>query len=79
MAKIVVRRAGLATEKARLGLGTDEQVARAAGIHPTQYSRVLSGRSEPGNKFIAGVLEVFGVDAFSRIFAIVSDDDGDEA
>ena len=76
MAKLVIRRDALDEHKDIAGLRTDDQLARAAGIHPTQLSRVMSGRSEPGNKFIAGMLEVFGVDAFPMLFAVVSDDNG---
>lgn len=72
-AKIVVRRDRLDEAKALAGFKSNDQVARAAGMHPTQFSRVLSGRSEPGNKFIAGILEVFGVAAFPRLFEVVTD------
>lgn len=76
VAKIVIRRDQIATFKRLAGLTTDDQLARAVGVHPTQFSRVLSGRSEPGNKFIAGMLDVFGVDAFSQIFEVVAASEG---
>jgi transcriptional regulator with XRE-family HTH domain len=79
VAKIVVRRDKITDLKTRAGFTTDDQLARAVGVHPTQFSRVLSGRSEPGNKFIAGMLEVFGVAAFPEVFAVVSDDEGSDA
>jgi transcriptional regulator with XRE-family HTH domain len=49
------------------------------GVHHSQVSRVLSGKSEPGNRFIAGILDVFGVGAFQDLFAIVPDAVGDDA
>lgn len=76
VAKITVRRDRIDEAKIAAGFRTDDQFARAAGVHPTQLSRVMSGRSEPGNKFIAGMLEVFGVASFPQLFAIVSDDEG---
>jgi len=79
MPKLVIRRDQLTHRKQLAGIDTDDELARLAGIHATQLSRVLSGKSEPGNKFIAGLLHVFGVGAFQDLFAIVSDDDGDAA
>lgn len=78
-AKLVLRRDQLATRKQLAGIETDDELARLAQMHRTQFSRVLNGRSEPGNKFIAGLLDVFGIGAFQDLFALVGDDDGDVA
>jgi transcriptional regulator with XRE-family HTH domain len=37
-------------------LGTHQGLAAALGVHPSTVSRVLSGKAEPGTKFVAGVL-----------------------
>lgn len=79
MSKLVLRRDQLAARKRLAGIDTDNDLAELAGIHPTQLSRVMSGRSAPGNRFIAGLLEVFGAGAFQDLFAVVPDDNGDEA
>lgn len=75
MSKLVIRRDQLAERKRLAAINSDDQLARLIGVHPTQFSRVISGRSAPGNKFIAGVLEVFGIGAFQDLFAVVADED----
>jgi transcriptional regulator with XRE-family HTH domain len=52
---------------------SDAEFARRAGITPGQLWRVLAGRSEPGNHFIAGTLDVFGIGTFAALFAILPD------
>lgn len=52
---------------------SEAEAARRAGITPGQLWRVLAGRSEPGNHFIAGMLDVFGIEAFPTLFAIIPD------
>ncbi|AVJ50251.1 HTH DNA binding protein [Mycobacterium phage Mendokysei] len=77
-ARLVVRRGEVEERKARAGIRTDEELARMAGLHPTQISRVLSGHCDPGTKFVAGILYVFGPDAFEALFDVV-DDNADAA
>lgn len=51
-------------------LSTDSQLARFIGVDPATVSRVISGRSAPGTKFIAGMVRAFGIDAFGDLFII---------
>lgn len=41
------------------------------GIDQGQMSRVLLGKCEPGNRFIAQALGVLGFEQISQIFAVV--------
>lgn len=64
---------------AKGGLEVDATFAERIGVNPGQLSRVLSGKSGPGTKFIAGTLEIFGIECFSDLFSIVPNDDEDAA
>jgi transcriptional regulator with XRE-family HTH domain len=46
--------------------------ARRAGITPGQLWRIMAGQSGPGISFIAGTLDIFGIDVFADLFEIVS-------
>jgi len=62
------------------GLETQAAFAERIGIHPGQVSRILAGPGTGfGRKFIAGVLDLFGIQFFADLFAIVPDNHGDEA
>jgi transcriptional regulator with XRE-family HTH domain len=50
---------------------SDAEFARRAGITPGHLWRVLSGQSAPGNHFIAGTLDVLGIQSFPAVFEIV--------
>lgn len=39
---------------------TDDALARAMELHPSQISRVLRGTTDPGVRFVAGLLHAFG-------------------
>jgi transcriptional regulator with XRE-family HTH domain len=60
------------------GIPSEAETARRAGVTPSQLWRVLAGRSEPGNHFIAGMLDVFGVGAFEDLFMVVPDLSADD-
>ncbi|AIT13449.1 helix-turn-helix DNA binding protein [Mycobacterium phage ZenTime222] len=77
-ARLVVRRGQIEAHKIRAGIRTNDELARMAGLHPTQMSRVLSGHCDPGTKFVAGICYVFGPNAFEDIFDVV-DDNADAA
>lgn len=55
---------------------TDKELAARIGIHPSNLHRVLAGKAAPGTKFIAGLLDVFGIEWFADLFEILP---GDEA
>lgn len=75
MAQILPRKEALIQRQKLIGIKTAEELAVRAEIHPTQMSRVLAGKSLPGNRFIAGILHVFGDDRFQELFAVVPDED----
>jgi transcriptional regulator with XRE-family HTH domain len=76
---IALRNANYRNLRADNDIRSDAEFARRAGITPGQLWRVLKGRSEPGNHFIAGTLDVFGVEAFPALFVVLPDvgDGGD--
>jgi len=78
MAKIGLRRDQLAKFRriARDGLEVDAEFAKRIGVNPGQVSRVLKGKSAPGTRFIAGCLELFGIECFADLFQVVPDDTG---
>ena len=66
------------------GLETQAAFAERIGLHPGQISRILGDDGDGpgtgfGRKFIAGVLDLFGIQFFADLFAIVPDNHGDEA
>jgi hypothetical protein len=66
------------------GLETQAAFAERIGLHPGQVSRILGADGDGpgtgfGRKFIAGVLELFGIQFFADLFAIVPDDHGVDA
>lgn len=82
MAKLALRRDQLTKFRRIAGdnLKSDAQFAAAIDINPGQLSRILSGKSAPGTKFIVGCLELFGgVDVFADLFAIVDEPEGEAA
>lgn len=58
------------------GLEVDATFARRIGMNPGQVSRILHGKSAIGTRFIAGCLELFGVECFADLFTVEPDDNG---
>jgi transcriptional regulator with XRE-family HTH domain len=54
---------------------TDKELAERIGIHPSNLHRVLTEKAAPGTKFIAGLLDVYGIEWFSDLFEILPDDE----
>lgn len=77
--KITLRRDNLAKFRRIAGLESDRAFAKRIGVNHSQVSRVLSGNSRIGTRFIAGCLETFGVECFADLFAIEPDDDNGAA
>jgi len=76
VAKLILRRDQLAKlRKLVPGLDTDAALAERMGMTGGQVSRVLRGGT-PGPRFIAGLLDVFGIEFFQDLFAVVPDDNG---
>ena len=80
MARISLKREELRKLRDLKGgdLQKDGKFAELIGVHPAQLSRVLSGQSAPGVRFIAGCLEYFGSEFFVNLFEVVSDDDAND-
>jgi transcriptional regulator with XRE-family HTH domain len=78
VARIVLRRDQLAKFRriAGNGLDVDATFAERIGVNAGQVSRVLSGKSAPGTRFIAGCLDLFGVECFADLFEVEPDDNG---
>lgn len=58
------------------GWNSDDQAARALGVNPATLSRVLHGRTAPGERFIAACLHTFaGTLEFADLFEVVGDED----
>jgi transcriptional regulator with XRE-family HTH domain len=56
------------------GWTSDDQAATELGVHPATLSRVLHGRTAPGERFIAACLSTFaGTLEFSDLFEVVGD------
>lgn len=69
MHSIVLRRDRLDAERHKRHLHSDSQLAHALNVNKGTVSRVLTGRSEPGPKFIAAVVNTFGC-TFEDLFAL---------
>lgn len=78
VARIALRRDNLAKFRriAKDGLEVDARFAERIGVNAGQVSRVLQGKSAPGTRFIAGCLELFGVECFGDLFSVEPDDNG---
>lgn len=77
MARIALRRDQLAKFRriARNGIEVDAAFAEKIGVNAGQVSRVLAGKSAPGTRFIAGCLELFGIECFADLFTLEPDED----
>ncbi len=77
MAKIALRQEQLKKFRKLKGIKTDAEFAKLIGVNAGQVSRTLRGDSAPGTRFIAGTLELFGVEFFADLFDIRPDHDDD--
>ncbi len=56
------------------GWTSDDQAAQALGVNPATLSRVLHGRTAPGERFMAQVLDAFADTlTFYDLFEVVGD------
>ena len=76
VATLALDRDGLAKIRKLAKVNTDRELADLIGIDPGNLSRVLTGKSAPGPKFIAGIIEAFGREWFADLFIVVPDDQG---
>ena len=57
------------------GWRSDDQASRALGVNPATLSRVLRGKTAPGERFIAATLLAFPEMDFADLFDVVAGDD----
>lgn len=79
LATLEINRPGLAKIRRLAGIEHDRQFATRIHVDATTVSRVLTGKSAPGPKFIAGCVEAFGADCFTDLFVVVPDDENPAA
>lgn len=79
LATLEVNRPGLAKIRRLAGIERDHQFASRIHVDATTVSRVLTGKSAPGPKFIAGCIEAFGADCFTDLFVVIPSDDENPA
>jgi hypothetical protein len=73
VATLALRPEGLAKLRRVAKIQTDKEFADCIRIDPGQLSRVLTNKSAPGPRFIAGCIEFFGGDCFEDLFAVIPD------
>lgn len=72
--RISIKADNLSFLREQLALQKDVDLAAAMGVHQSTVSRVLSGKSQPGSRFIAALCGVFKV-RFDVLFEVVYDYD----
>lgn len=78
LATLAINRTGFAKIRRLTGLDKDYEFAQRIQVDPGTLSRVLTGKSAPGPRFIAGCIEAFGGDCFTDLFDITPDEDSSE-
>lgn len=73
MATLRLRKDKLASYRRLAGINTDLDLARRINMDPSSVSRVLKGSQEPGPRFIAGLVTVFGPELFPDLFEAIED------
>lgn len=73
MPRVALRFDQLAAKRAQYGITTDQDLADRIGVSPPVVSRVLNGDQVPSERFIAGMVQLFGPGSFDQLFEIVPD------
>lgn len=73
MATIKFRADGLERLRRLAPPMTDREIAAKGELTTSQFHRVKTGKSEPGVRFIAGLLQVFGKEWFGELFVVAPD------
>jgi transcriptional regulator with XRE-family HTH domain len=73
VATIRLRKDQLAKFRRLSGITTDDALATRMGVNAATVSRVLRGTAAPGERFIAGLLLVFGIECFPDLFEVIAD------
>ena len=61
------------------GYQHDAAIAKAAGIDPGGFNRLMRGRTNPGARTIAGLLTTFQACRFEDLFEVAEDRDDTRA
>jgi hypothetical protein len=73
--RIIIRPDGREKVRDHCGFTRELDIAEHLGIHRAQVGKVFSGKHLPGNRFIAGVVDRFGLEfAFTKVFVVVPDE-----
>lgn len=75
LATIGLNKPGLAKIKRLSGIQHDIDFAMRIKVDAATVSRVVTGKSAPGPRFIAGCIEAFGADCFTDLFVVVPDEE----
>lgn len=69
--KLVIRENGRANLREYCGVEHDSDLEPRMGVSRAQISRVLNGKHDAGNQFIASVIVLCGLDfTFAKIFEV---------
>lgn len=74
LATLALRPEGLAKIRKLAKIEHDKELADRIGVDAATVSRVLTGKSAPGPRFIAGLIDAFGTEWFTDLFVVVPDD-----
>ncbi len=75
MATLTLNRPGLEKVRRLAKINHDHEFAARIEVDATTVSRVLTGKSDPGAKFIAGCIAAFGADCFNDLFLVAPEGD----
>lgn len=71
MPKLVIRKNGANHLREYCGVTYASELEPKMGVSRAQISRVLSGRHDAGNQFIASVITLCGLDfTFAKVFEV---------
>jgi len=70
-ATLKLRKDQLAKFRTLAGIKTDDALAKRMGMDPATVSRVLSGKQDPGSKFIAALVAAFPGMDLDDLFEVI--------
>lgn len=79
MATLALRRDQLKKFCRVAKIKNNKELAERMHIHWSNVYRTINGSVAPGPRFIAGLLEVFGIECFSDLFEVIPSDDNQDA
>ena len=70
LASLVLNQNGLAKVLRLAKVDSDRQLSELIGVDVATVCRVRTGKSAPGAKFIAGLMDAFGTEWFADLFDV---------